>query len=206
MAGEHVVDADLAGRLFGGPDGLGWRTLALHGIPIAISETGKTFRIENPAPRCYSPPSALTVTEERKRIDLLVQGGFDVESPALVEVTVEGGRDLVPALVSCDPTGLSVRSDADGASLIVLRERLHPGWSAHLAATGEELPILAVNQVHMGVLLPLGVHEVRWRFVPPGLLLALWISALTGILTAGIIFGLRRGTRASAAVPKASGS
>ena len=204
MAGEHVVDAGLTRRLFGSPDGLGWQTLALHGIPIAISEMGQTFHIENLAPRCYSPASVLTAAKEHERVDRLLQGGFQVQGPALIEVILEGGENLVPARVSCEPKGLSVRSAADGPSLVVFRERLHPGWSAHLDGTGEKLPILAVNQVHMGVLLPPGVHEVRWRFMPPGLLLALWISTLAAVLTAGGIVGLRREKEVPAAVPPPS--
>ena len=92
--------------------------------------------------------------------------------------------------MTCAPWGLDVDAQADAPALVVLTERLHPGW--HVTDGTNELPTFTVNQVHTGVLVPAGTHHLRWRFRPMGLRASAGGSALGLLLSLGALGWLRR--------------
>ena len=174
-------------RLFGDPKGLGARTLALHGVGAAVDEGGVVFTVEEVAPRCYSPARFEVVAHEGTRIARLLSQPFDPAGPALLEGPLPEPRATGVAMVDCDPRGLRVQVKSTAPALVVLGERLHPGWRVTDLSTGERLVTIPVNQVHTGVAVPAGQRELRWRFVPPGLRegLALALVALVAGLGLG---------------------
>jgi uncharacterized membrane protein YfhO len=74
--------------------------------------------------------------------------------------------------------------------LVVLRERFHPGWRVE-DESGQSLKTFPVNQVHLGVIAP-GTNQLRLRFVPPGLNIAMATSGGAWLL---ICFGFWRTRR-----------
>ncbi len=163
-----------AEALFGRPDGLGARTAALHGIPLTIDESGRSWATADPMPRCYSPTAVEVEPSEGRRVRRLLEDGVGPDRPALVEAPLP--TPIGRARVTCAGWGLDVAVEADGPALVVLTERLHPGW--HVSDGERDLPTLAVNQVHTGVLVPAGAHRLRWRFRPLGLAVASLVSLI----------------------------
>ncbi len=174
------------------PDGLGARTMALHRIPVAVDEMDHVWRVDGMMPRCYSPPSTILVPSEANRVRRLLATAPSPDLPALVEEPVPEG--LVRAQVSCAQGGLDVQVETAGPALVVLGERLHPGWQ--VLDGSQRLPTVAVNQVHTGVLVAAGSHTLRWRFRPPGLAWSAVVS-LFGLVLGGALATGRFGRRSS---------
>ena len=172
------------------PGGIGARTMALHGIPVAVDELDTAWRIDGLIPRCYSPPSVAMEVDEAKRVRRLLGATPDPARPALVEEPVPVA--LGAARVACAEDGFEVHVEAQAPALVVLRERLHPGWQVFDGS--RELRTLAVNQVHTGVLVTAGSHTLRWRFRPPGLLPSALLSFL-GLGLGGALATGRLGRR-----------
>ncbi len=188
---ETGPTADQLDRLFA-PEGLGSRTLALHGVPVAVDEAGAPRAIDGVAPRCYSPGRFEVVAEPTARVAQLLSRPFDPAGPALLEGPLSEPRATGAATVDCEAGGLRLQVDAPGPALVVLTERWHPGWRVRDLSTGERLEPVPVNQVHTGVTVPAGQRTLRWRFVPPGLSPGALLAAL-GLL-AGLGLGRRRNT------------
>jgi hypothetical protein len=182
--------------LFEGPSTIGARTLVLHGIPVAAFADGRLLRVDDVAPPCYSPPALEFLADPGDRMArLLGDPGFSPVRPALVEdlALVRPPGSLGVATFDCDGLGRA-SVDASGEVVFVVRERYHRGWVVRDAG-GPPLPTFPVNQVHLGVLLPAGRHELTWRFEQPGLAPSLAAAAggWAGIaLVAGFAFAARR--------------
>lgn len=176
------------------PGGVGWHTLALHGVPVAVSEDGSVFRVDPVAPRCYSPRRFEVVPRADDRLALLLYRPFDPDGPALLEGPLPPPLPAGVAGVDCEDGGLRIGVDADVPALVVLRERFHPGWRARDLATNRRLRVVPVNQVHLGVTVPAGRRFLSFSFVPPGLV----PSALLALpaLLAGAAAGWPRRQRA----------
>jgi hypothetical protein len=159
-------------------DHVGTRTLALHGIANAVWEDKAHYHLDAVVPRCYSPGSTAVVDDLDERMEWLLTRPFQTAGPALIEEPLNTSAALSRAQVLC-PTPLQVDVSATGTSVVVLRERWHPGWQVR-SDDGVLLPTFPVNQVHLGVLLEAGSERLTYRFVPPGLLpaLALGLPAL----------------------------
>ena len=155
-------------------DHVGTRTLALHGISNAVWEDKARYRLDAVVPRCYSPTSAKMVSEPGERLEQLLTRPFQTAGPVLLEEPLDGLSVLTEARVSCKDER-SVHVEASSAAMVVFRERWHPGWQVQ-DQNGSKLSTFPVNQVHLGVLVEAGTHQLNYRFVPPGLHLGLLLS------------------------------
>ena len=70
---------------------------------------------------------------------------------------------------------------APGPRLFVLLDAFADGWRASL--DGDERPILRVNSVGRGIVVPAGAHTLEMRFQPLALTLSPWISWLSLLAT-----------------------
>lgn len=59
--------------------------------------------------------------------------------------------------------------------LLVLRQLNYPGW--HISVDGRATPLIPSNRFFIGVNVPPGTHQVRWRFEPSHWRLGLALSA-----------------------------
>ncbi len=190
MHGTGGMEYDLP-ELFADAGSLGAATMALHGVGFAAWDDRIAFRAPSVTPACYSPASVEVVYDTDQRISRLLQGPTPIASrPALLE----GPRSDVRAGLT-SPTALTCQGPyaevtADGPALLVRRERWHPGWQVETGA-GERFGTFPVNQVHLGVVVPAGTTVVRYRFVPPGLTLALGGGAVGWLLVIGLFIGAR---------------
>ena len=183
-------NVDTLNSSFDDPEGLGARTLALHGIHAAIGDHNNTYVLRDVVPRCYSPTGFAVEKDPRKRVLRLLRTPFATDGPALLEdgpPPFAGGTS--GADVSCDPDGSSVRVSTPTGGVVVLRERYHSGWTVEDEA-GDRYAPFPINQVHQGIVVPAGDRVVTWTFVPPGVRAA----APGGVLAVLIgLFGIWRG-------------
>jgi hypothetical protein len=73
-------------------------------------------------------------------------------NPAVTEVVVESDQSV------------RARVEATQASLVVLREQRHPGWSVTI--DGDSKPVVAAEFGHVGVFVSPGAHRVHFTYTP----------------------------------------
>ncbi|MBJ94740.1 MAG: hypothetical protein CMP23_09760 [Rickettsiales bacterium] len=153
---------------------LGRRLMRLYGIPVAVGMEGLVARVDGLAPYCYSPASLRVVGRQEELRELLFAADFRAAGPALIEAPL-ASRERAVAQLRCDGSGV-LQAEAAQHSVVVLRERHHPGWRV-ADSSGHLLPTFPVNGVHLGFELPPGKHRLSLGFVPPGLEASLRLAA-----------------------------
>ncbi|HKG24922.1 MAG TPA: YfhO family protein, partial [Thermomicrobiales bacterium] len=138
-------------------------------------------------PRAWIVHDAFEV-EEGESLDLLVTGGIDPRTTALLErepppLSEPEDASTDAATIThyeADTIRLDAWTDADG--LLVLGEVYDEGWRAYV--DGKRVPIYVADHALRAVPLAAGSHVVELRYEPPSLRLGL---ALTGT---GIVVGV----------------
>ena len=101
------------------------------------------------------------------------------------------------------PEKILVRVRTTAPRLLVLPETNDGGWGAE--SEGAKLPTLVVDHAFLGIRVPAGERTVVARYVPPGLLAGVLISAISLLSVAGLwISSVRSPGRKSDPAPKAS--
>ena len=150
------------------------RLAELHGIGTVVGLDGRTAIVPPGAPRCRLIDDVEVVPDPDERRRRLLDGSWRPDR-GLVESPLE--QRPGPGELVCDRASATVTSE--DSTLLVLRQRVHPGWRFRSAVPLAPLP---VDTVHTGVLLPPGHHTVTWRFVPPGLVPALLLAGMTWVI------------------------
>ncbi len=77
-------------------------------------------------------------------------------------------------------------------AVLVLNDSWAPGWKAWVDGRTERM--LQVNSVFRGVVVPVGRHEIVFRYRPGALMIGLWLSggSLVLLTIAGAWLGQRR--------------
>jgi hypothetical protein len=81
--------------------------------------------------------------------------------------------------------------DAPAEGLVVLAERLAPGWT--VSVDGRPARAVPANVFLRGVVVPAGVHAVEWTYSPPGFRLRFGLWILGVVLLVVIAAARRRG-------------
>ncbi len=118
--------------------------------------------------------------------------GLDFASTAVVGMPVTVGGEGTITVVEDLPSRHVALVRTKGGVLAVLHVPQAPGWRVFLdgrPTLGVEADIAA-----MGVVVPAGVHEVRWQYTPPGLVVgvALTLAGLAGCLLLSVSSSRRR--------------
>jgi hypothetical protein len=74
------------------------------------------------------------------------------------------------------PSSVTIATDGTTPALLVLADLAFPGWRAQL--DGHAAPVLTVDGVLRGVVVPVGAHVVTFRYRPMSLLVGALMSAL----------------------------
>ncbi|NLU22479.1 MAG: YfhO family protein [Phycisphaerae bacterium] len=159
---------------------------------VSLYELPDTRPLVYWAQRVEAVPDLVTAID---RMQALVgaEGTGVADDPTVVEqldpgVSVPMASDA--ELRFTRPSGHEVRVFANSASggLVVFNESHDSGWRA--TVDGQETPVLRVNGVCQGVIVPPGAHEVLFAYRPPGLKSGMAISACAAalLLLSGVSF------------------
>lgn len=181
----------------------------MPGVRLRLDGKVKTYEVDGVLPRAYVVHRLYPVRDESMALAALRAHGVD---PRLEAVWTK--PDPLPELA--DPTlpdsvrllrfdfnevEYSVSTNAPG--LLVTIDQWDPDWS--VTVDGKRAELERVNYLMRGVLLPAGVHIVRFHYMPRALAAGIRISAASlaiTILLAG--FGLVTGRRKRATAPPAA--
>lgn len=164
-------DPNVLHALFADPAGLGSRTMALHGIAVAVWGDELAFRPPSPPAACRFPVHWEIEPDIDARVHRALAAGPDIG------VLEEGPVPGLPGDATCNVTNGRVQVRSDQPVVVVLTERVHNGREA-ITPSGEVLRSFPVNQVQMGVAVPAKTTTFRVKFTPPGLLPSLAASAI----------------------------
>jgi len=114
---------------------------------------------------------------------------------------VEGAQPVEAVLQKWLPGEVRLRVKAAApreraSALLPVADPAFPGWHAE-TSRGNALPVIAVNGVQRGVVLPPGEHTMRFVYAPYSFRLGLFVSLFTATLLLFYAFGtaIRRGQR-----------
>ena len=74
--------------------------------------------------------------------------------------------------------------ELESNGFIVIRENYHPAWKAYL--NGVEVPVMRGDYVNSAIYSPLGRHQLKMSFEPPGWFWSSWVSVGFMLLTLAI--------------------
>ena len=178
-------------RLLGGVMGIPPVRTLFYTIPQAqqVAGVAARFRLTDdgvqvgPAPL---PPLPRARLLSRAMVSRDVNRDLQRIDPARVALVTEE-LDLTPGppgrveIRRDEPGRIELATKAPAPRLLVVSERVHPGWTA--TRDGRPVPVLPVYADFLGCLVPQGEHEIRLRFDPEdftvGLRLTLCGLALT---------------------------
>ncbi|GJQ21916.1 MAG: hypothetical protein HBSIN02_22710 [Bacteroidia bacterium] len=142
--------------------------------------------------------SRLEVADARTILERIARASFNPRSVAYV--LEDPGVSLDPLLptntVEITHWGiqdLSLSVTAGGRNLLFLSETWYPeGWKAYV--DGEEAPILRLNYLFRGIVVPPGEHTITLRFEPRGFAVGKQLSLWANLLVLGSLIGLGAAT------------
>jgi membrane protein YfhO len=161
------------------------------------------FSLPASAPRALVPARVRVVGGERAARAAVMEAGFDPRR----DVVLERGDAGAAAIAAAPPArgtvalarerdaSVALRATLDRRGLVVLNDELTAGWSARV--DGRPAPVLHVNDVMRGVVVPAGRHDVTWRYAVPGLRagIALSVLGLALLASGGVAIGTMGRTR-----------
>ncbi|HEX7597352.1 MAG TPA: hypothetical protein VF518_04000, partial [Polyangia bacterium] len=163
-----------------------------HKLPRAFLTTGA--RLVAPG----AETAALTAATDRPAVivttgEVLMQGRRESAAVPPGDALLAGPGEVIEVQPSAWlPERMRFQLAAPGPRLFVLLDAFAEGWRASL--DGAEQPILRVNSVGRGVIVPGGEHTLEMRFHPTALTLSPWISWLALLATGvgAVLAGMRR--------------
>jgi hypothetical protein len=193
-------------RLFGiryliGPEGV---EPPLPGTPVAGEPGVVLYELEGWQPRASVVSDWRVVAGGPPALEAILDRDFD---PAL-EAVIEGDPGIEPPAAAAAAPGTAayrelrpeevrLTVDAQGPSIVVVRNAWDRGWSA--TVDGRPAPVLRTDYLLQGVPVPAGRHEVRLTYREPAIGRGLALSGLVwlafGLLLGGLAISARSGRR-----------
>jgi hypothetical protein len=137
-----------------------------------------------PLPRAYIVYAAEHIPDDFQAVSRLLDESFDLRNIAVVAEPVDlPVKSNIPSsraeIIAYQDTLVVVECSAIQDGLLILGDQFHPGWQAYL--NGRPTPIIRVNHILRGILLPPGEHQVVFKFAPTSLQIGSWLS-LVGVV------------------------
>jgi uncharacterized membrane protein YfhO len=87
-------------------------------------------------------------------------------------------------VVSYAANRVAIEVDAPAAGVVVLNEKMLPGW--HAEVDGRAARGFRANVMLRAVHVPAGHHVITWSYAPPryGLYLMLWLAGVAAVIAA----------------------
>jgi len=155
------------------------------------------FENKNVLPRAFAvPASGIEVLgTTNAELERLRSPSFDPQrSVILADLPSSQAAGVQPAatpfisqieMIDSQINELSFRATTSSAAALVLSQTWFPGWKA--TVDGGEVPVLRADMALTGILIPAGLHEVRFMFQPLSFRIGAAITVLTAIMIATLI-------------------
>ncbi|MBI4403431.1 MAG: YfhO family protein [Deltaproteobacteria bacterium] len=91
-----------------------------------------------------------------------------------------------------EPETVRIKAQTESNSILVLMDLHHPDWTAKI--DGKPSPIFPVFGVFRGVLLPKGIHQVEFRYIPKRFYVGCMV-ALVGLILCGLLIWFGRSVK-----------
>ena len=159
-------------------------------LKLVFDGTQKVYLNQSYLPRAFFVDSYELVEDGKVILEKLKAGAFDPRKVAYLEERPEG--EIIPASgseVKVTDYGIhhvTMDVEAVGNHLLVLSEIYYPaGWRAFV----DEVPtrIYKTNYALRSVVVPAGVHTVRFEFAPKSFKVGVAVTAGAHILTLGVL-------------------
>jgi hypothetical protein len=147
--------------------------------PVYTGSDAAIFENPTARERIFVPATVVHVDDENQARATLFSPGFDARRAAVVEgseTAAVTGADGDARIVSESNEEVSMEATMRERGIVVLVDAWAPGWTA--TVDGLPVPSLRVDSVLRGVEVESGLHEIRWRYRPPGRTAALLVSTL----------------------------
>jgi hypothetical protein len=160
MNTKYIITGNMASDTIANPDALGnaWfvKGIQYKNGPRAVMDHLSFFN-----------PKDTAVIDEQDKIDALA--GLQVDSNATIQL-IENQNDIINYTAKTNAKQLAVFSE------IYYRD----GWKAYIDE--QETPIVKVNYVLRGLVIPAGVHKIKFEFKPASVTRAKQIAGVASIL------------------------
>jgi hypothetical protein len=152
------------------------------------------FENTRAAPRAFVPQTVTLAEGEEAADATLAEDGFDLRQAAVVERGQPSAAELATAApvhgtaaVTAETNArVELRATLDRRGLVVLDDALFEGWRVEV--DGRPAPVVRVDSVLRGVVVPAGTHRVVWSYTVPGIRLGAAVSLLALLaLVAGAV-------------------
>ena len=159
----------------------------------------KIYRSLDALPRAYLVGQTLLVPDNKGAIAALAQDAFEPADKVVLfesEVTSTGLTDELQSIdpaasagrvtvSSHEPERVALQINLPAPGVLVLSDSWYPGWQA--TVDGQPVPVLRANLLFRAVVVPAGVHDVVFEFVPDGLRTGAAAALLAGLVLAGLL-------------------
>jgi len=156
----------------------------------STESNAQVYKLKRPLPRAYLTANWRYFADRDAliaRMENAQQSGFDPEHQTLVETEIEaaetgsdssGSSNKLTAVAVDEPTPelLLMTVDVPAARLLVLQDQFYPGWKVDL--DGQPAELIRCNGFMRGVLIPKGLHKVRFSYQPNSVSGGLMLAAL----------------------------
>ena len=159
----------------------------------------KIYRTLDALPRAYLVGQTTFVPDDAGVLAALADGAFEPADKVVLlepEVASAGLSDELQLIDSAASTGrvtvnsyeperIALQVDLLAPGVLVLSDSWYPGWRA--TVDGQPVSVLRANLLFRAVVVPAGVHDVVFEFVPDGLRAGAAAALLAGLVLAGLL-------------------
>jgi hypothetical protein len=156
---------------------------------------GGLYAVRDTAPHAYFPERIMVAADTAEAL----RRTLAIESPVRLTIVEHPGEaidgsdaDRVPvvgagvaSVVRYEPDQVVLQVRADRAGLLVASEVWHPGWKARV--DGVETPVWRANVAFRAVEVPVGEHEVSFRYESPAYRTGAVLSVLSLVVLLGLL-------------------
>ncbi len=160
MNTKYIITGNMASDTIANPDALG-NAWFVKGIQYEKGPRAVMDRLS------FFNPKDTAVVDEQDKIDAL--SGLQVDSNAMIQL-VDNQNDIINYTAKTNAKQLAVFSE------IYYRD----GWKAYIDE--QETPIVKVNYVLRGLVIPAGEHKIKFEFKPASVKRAKQIAGIASIL------------------------
>ncbi len=138
-------------------------------------------------PRAFLVNKYFVETSSQKILNKMFDKNMDLRKEVVLEKNLKinlNGKNLNSKIENYSPNKVSVKTSADGDSILFLSDSFYPGWKAFV--DGKETEILRADYAFRAVFVPKGIHTVVFSYEPFSFKLGV-IGFVIGVLGVGIL-------------------